>query len=98
MPPGYTFLHVGHLISIKGKKIADQLLVQAENRNPDAFDMYIYNGKSLYICSDGRKLPLSLTRRVRLLCVRCLGLGGHNIIHRTYKDHEEGLGRGLLRP
>ncbi|KDR83899.1 hypothetical protein GALMADRAFT_86570 [Galerina marginata CBS 339.88] len=43
IPDGHTFLEVNTFVSIKGKDIAEKLLQQAENRNPDAFDMYIYN-------------------------------------------------------
>ncbi|KAF8897760.1 hypothetical protein BD779DRAFT_1608275 [Infundibulicybe gibba] len=43
IPPGYTFLNVGNLMTVKAKCMADDLLSKAGNRNPDAFDMYIYN-------------------------------------------------------
>ncbi len=47
IPEGYTFLNAKTLITVKGKKIADELLEASEKRDPDAFDMYIYNGKSV---------------------------------------------------
>ncbi|KAH6915038.1 hypothetical protein BKA70DRAFT_1368848 [Coprinopsis sp. MPI-PUGE-AT-0042] len=43
IPAGYTFLNVETMITTKGKEIAESLLKQAGNRDPDAFDMYIYN-------------------------------------------------------
>jgi hypothetical protein len=32
-------------VTIKAKEMAKKLLEQAENRNPDMFDMYIHNGQ-----------------------------------------------------
>ncbi|RXW21964.1 hypothetical protein EST38_g3917 [Candolleomyces aberdarensis] len=36
------------MITQKGHDIAEELRVKAEGRDPDAFDMYIYNGKSAH--------------------------------------------------
>jgi len=44
IPAGYTFLDVETFISKKAYEMVEGLLKQAANRNPDAFDMYIYNG------------------------------------------------------
>lgn len=42
-PKGYTFINPEIFISDKAKEIVNDLLQKAEKRNPDAFDMYIYN-------------------------------------------------------
>lgn len=34
------------MITTKGRDIAEELRVKAQGRDPDAFNMYIYNGKS----------------------------------------------------
>jgi len=43
IPAGHTFIEL-QLVSAKGKEAAEKLLKQADNRCPDFFDMYIYNG------------------------------------------------------
>lgn len=43
IPKGYTFNNPKELISIKGKRMLLELMEQADKRDPDAFDMYIYN-------------------------------------------------------
>lgn len=44
IPAGHTFFEL-QLVSIEGKEAAEKLLKQADNRCPDSFDMYIYNGE-----------------------------------------------------
>lgn len=46
IPKGHTFLNVGSFMTTKAKDIAADLFKKADNRNPDIFDMYIYNGLS----------------------------------------------------
>lgn len=48
IPAGHAFLNMDTFVTIKAKDMAKKLLDQAENRNPDMFDMYIHNGQ-LYI-------------------------------------------------
>ncbi|RDB19905.1 hypothetical protein Hypma_012756 [Hypsizygus marmoreus] len=43
IPPGYVFFNLETFMSVKGKEILEDLLKKAANRNPDAFDMYVYN-------------------------------------------------------
>lgn len=43
IPTDYTFLNVETMISTQAKEILEGLLKQAADRDPDAFDMYIYN-------------------------------------------------------
>ncbi|KAF5333277.1 hypothetical protein D9611_002577 [Ephemerocybe angulata] len=43
IPEGYTFLNPETLITTGGKALADDLRKKADGRDPDAFDMYIYN-------------------------------------------------------
>ncbi|KAG6910938.1 hypothetical protein DXG01_005992 [Tephrocybe rancida] len=43
IPTGYTFLNHNAFLSLKAKDLYNDLNKQADNRNPDAFDMYIYN-------------------------------------------------------
>jgi hypothetical protein len=43
------------MITVKGRDIAEELRVKAEGRDPDAFDMYIYNGKSPH-CHGSRRV------------------------------------------
>jgi hypothetical protein len=34
------------MMTLKGKQLAEDLMKKADGRNPDAFDMYLYNGMS----------------------------------------------------
>ncbi|KAJ3568829.1 hypothetical protein NP233_g5452 [Leucocoprinus birnbaumii] len=43
LPKDYTFMNTEIFISLKAKEMVDDLLEKAANRNPDAFDLYIYN-------------------------------------------------------
>lgn len=43
IPPGYTFANLDTMITEKGKELADELMKKADGRNPEAFDMYVYN-------------------------------------------------------
>ncbi|KAF8969504.1 hypothetical protein BDZ97DRAFT_1653923, partial [Flammula alnicola] len=43
IPAGHTFIEIETFVSTKGKDIAENLLKKAADRDPDAFDMYIYN-------------------------------------------------------
>ncbi|KAJ3508654.1 hypothetical protein NLJ89_g5637 [Agrocybe chaxingu] len=43
IPSGYTFLTLDTFISVPGKELAEKFAKDAENRDPDTFDMYIYN-------------------------------------------------------
>ena len=46
IPAGHTFLTPKTFMSQKGYDTVRELLQKADNRNPDRFDMYIYNGLS----------------------------------------------------
>lgn len=48
IPKGYTFLNDKLFLSEGGKKILLSLLESSDNRNPDFFDMYIYNDYHSY--------------------------------------------------
>ncbi|KAK0482064.1 hypothetical protein EDD18DRAFT_1201854 [Armillaria luteobubalina] len=52
IPKGCTFLNKNTLVSEKSKAILTDLLKQAENRDPDANDMYIYNDYYSYAVLD----------------------------------------------
>ncbi|THV08324.1 hypothetical protein K435DRAFT_7585 [Dendrothele bispora CBS 962.96] len=43
IPEGYTFLNKDLFVSVKAKEMILDLLDQAEKRDPDLFDMYVYN-------------------------------------------------------
>ncbi|KAJ3532476.1 hypothetical protein NMY22_g7726 [Coprinellus aureogranulatus] len=43
IPAGYTFLNPETMISVKGKELAEELRKKADGRDPDAFDMYVFN-------------------------------------------------------
>ncbi|KAJ7590663.1 hypothetical protein C8J56DRAFT_933537 [Mycena floridula] len=43
IPKGYTFMAPSFMVSEEGKKLFEELSKKADNRLPDAFDMYIYN-------------------------------------------------------
>jgi hypothetical protein len=45
IPEDYTFLNQNTFLSVKAKETVLDLLEKSEKRNPDMFDMYIYNGK-----------------------------------------------------
>lgn len=53
LPLGYTFQPVGPkqcvMVSIAAKARVDELVKDAQNRNPDNFDLYIYNGKEAFL-------------------------------------------------
>jgi hypothetical protein len=46
IPAGHTFLNPSTFISQKGHDTVRDLLRKADNRNPDLFNMYIFNGTS----------------------------------------------------
>lgn len=54
-------------ISIKAEQIVEDLLTKAENRNPDNFDLYIYNGMAFRVCFAD---VIVLTPYGRFLCIR----------------------------
>ncbi|KDQ18622.1 hypothetical protein BOTBODRAFT_29001 [Botryobasidium botryosum FD-172 SS1] len=43
IPKGYTFLNPKTFVSERAKTLIGEMLDKADNRNPDAHDMYIYN-------------------------------------------------------
>lgn len=45
MPSGHAFFSIDHFITSTGKDILEDLLDKASKRNPDLYDMYIYEGK-----------------------------------------------------
>jgi hypothetical protein len=65
IPAGYTLMSEKMFISEAAKDVLTDLLEQAEHRDPDAFDMYIYNGACLFACfsheADGSR-PLCIWR------------------------------------
>ncbi|KAK7470407.1 hypothetical protein VKT23_001833 [Stygiomarasmius scandens] len=52
IPDGYTFLNKQVFLSAKAKEMTMDLLKQADQRNPDLFDMYIYNDFYSYATLD----------------------------------------------
>ncbi|KAL0949293.1 hypothetical protein HGRIS_009371 [Hohenbuehelia grisea] len=48
IPPGYTFFDSKTFMSVEGKEILLGMLHKAEDRSPDAHDMYIYNDFAAY--------------------------------------------------
>ncbi|KAH9840546.1 uncharacterized protein C8Q71DRAFT_412418 [Rhodofomes roseus] len=48
LPAGYTLLNKKTMISEQGKELAMSAFRQADSRNPDAHDMYIYNDYYAY--------------------------------------------------
>ncbi|KAG2013808.1 hypothetical protein CC2G_010678 [Coprinopsis cinerea AmutBmut pab1-1] len=43
IPKGYTFVNPETMITVKGSDLFKELMHQADKRDPDAFDMYVYN-------------------------------------------------------
>ncbi len=87
IPKGYTFLNKNTLVSEKSKAILTDLLSQAEKRDPDANDMYIYNGNkiiSLLCC-------LLIPFVARLLLVCCPGPRRQHHQHFEQQSQEESL-------
>ncbi|KAL1717613.1 hypothetical protein EV715DRAFT_202865 [Schizophyllum commune] len=52
VPEGYTFLNPSQMMSKKGKELAIELFEDADKRDPDMHDMYIYNDFFAYGCLD----------------------------------------------
>ncbi|KAF9478169.1 hypothetical protein BDN70DRAFT_65393 [Pholiota conissans] len=48
IPAGHTFLSIDTFLTTKAKDMAENLLNQAQNRNPDMFDMYVHNDYYAY--------------------------------------------------
>jgi len=57
IPAGYKFLNLETFMSNKAYEMLEDLMSRAANRNPDAFDMYIYNGQ--YINGSSSVIPPS---------------------------------------
>ncbi|TRM67005.1 hypothetical protein BD626DRAFT_566052 [Schizophyllum amplum] len=52
LPDGYTFLNPSSMISKTGKELTIQLFDEADKRDPDLHDMYIYNDFFAYAVLD----------------------------------------------
>ncbi|KAL1743658.1 hypothetical protein HDZ31DRAFT_64850 [Schizophyllum fasciatum] len=67
IPEGYTFLNPSTMISTKGKELTVQLFDDADKRDPDMHDMYIYNDFFAHGCLDliDKRLSTLHTRIVK---------------------------------
>jgi hypothetical protein len=60
IPAGYTFLNPNTFMSQKGYDKVRDLLRKADNRNPDLFHMYIYNGTSHHSLASSTRPRISI--------------------------------------